>query len=739
MSHFNRIRYPFLMSTSALALIGASTAFSAETASNESRALEEVVVTASKRTESLSDVGMSVRALGADEIDSRGLQGMGDYLTSVPSVAYNERGGGRNQITIRGITTGALAADPNTVGYYFGEVPVSATARGNPDLKMFDLERVEILRGPQGTLYGAGSMGGTIKVVPAGARLNELTGAIEAVTSQTSQGGTNYNSAGSINLPLIEDKLALRAVAYGYENAGFVDNRASGGEAFGIPDKETDNIAAESTRGGRVALKFQATDKLSIDGMVIVQKQNVDGLPEVASADGDWTQNRWMSEDLNDDFEVYNLVANYEGDSVNTTVSSAFVKRDWNQLRDVHALPLFGFEAPLSLYDGNDEELWVHEARISSNSDSKLQWLVGGFYLEKKLDFTNALQWFGSEEVLGAILGVPKDTVLHGRNNIHESNQYALFGEASYQLTEEWMATLGLRWFEFTDDRTLDVSGIFSNSSDKLDTSADTFNPKFALNYTPDVDSLYYVSATKGFRPGAPNNPLPDTCTADLQARGFSDTPDGTDPDSLWSYETGTKLTLADGRVAINGALFYIDWKDIPTSYVLPCGFSFGFNADTATSKGFEIEVAAQLTGNLRLDVGGSYTDAQLDASYNPDTGELRNEGGQTPGVPELTLATGLEYSFSLADRWSSYLRLDAQYVDGYYNFLPSEATRQEAGDYTTVNLRWNTDFNGFNLEAFANNLFDETVNIVVDTEFTDGRTYRGRPRTIGARVRYLF
>ncbi|WCL55579.1 TonB-dependent receptor [Gimibacter soli] len=708
--------------------------------------LEEIVVTANKRTENLSDVAMSVRAIGGEEIDARGLQGMGDYLTSVPSIAYNERGGGRNQITIRGITTGALAADPNTVGYYFGDVPVSATARGNPDLKLFDVERVEILRGPQGTLYGAGSMGGTIKVVPAGAKLNEVEGTVEGVISKTRYGGTNYSGAGAVNVPIAEDKMAVRLVAYGYENTGYVDNVASGATAYGIPDKVTNNVASETTKGGRFAMKIQATEKLSLDTMIIVQNQNVDGLPEVSLPDGGWTQNRWRQEDLNDDFRVYNLVANYEGDAVNLTASTAYVERDWNQLRDIHALGLFAFlpDAPLQLYDGNEEKFWVHEARLSSNTDSKFQWLAGGFLLDKKLDFSNGLQWFGSaqsieDSLLGVLFGATKDMVLHARNNTHNANQYALFGEASYQFTEKLKATLGLRWFKFTDDRELAVSGIFSNSTDLLTTSADTFNPKVALNYTPNDDHLYYVSATKGFRPGNPNNPLPDACTADLKARGFDKAPDGTTPDSLWSYEAGTKLSLADGRVALNGAVFYIDWKNIPTSYILPCGFSFGFNADTATSKGLEVELAAQISSNWRLDIGGAYTDAHLDASFNPDTGELRNEGGQTPGVPELTLGLGTDYSFELAGRWASMIRLDAQYVGGYYNFLPSEAVRQRAGDYATVNLRWNTDFNGLNFELFANNLFNETVNIVVDTEFTDGRTYRGRPRTIGARVRYQF
>ncbi|HBM82209.1 MAG TPA: hypothetical protein DD459_00935 [Halieaceae bacterium] len=717
----------------------------AQTDTSEIR-LEEVVVTASKRTASLQDLNMSVRALDAHEIDVRGIQSMGDYLTSVPSVAFNERGGGRSQITIRGISSGVLAVDPNTVGYYFGEVPVSDMARGNPDLKLFDIERVEILRGPQGTLYGSGSMGGTIKVVPNSARVDEFEGQAEAVLSTTSKGGNNYSGAGSINIPLVDDKLAARLTIYDYENDGFVDNRRRGGGAYGIQDANIADIAAESTSGARLAVKWRVSDRFDLDAMVITQNQTVDGLPEVTPQDGDWAQNRWTDEDLNDDFDVYNMVASYSGDGFDVLASSAYMERDWNQTRDVHTLGVLSFQpdAPLALFDGNQEEQWVHEVRVSSNSDSKLQWLVGAFYLQKDLDFDNNLYWYGSQasieqSLLYSLFGANAGDPLHSRANTHDASQQALFGEVSYQLTPELKATAGLRWFEFEDKRELSVFGIFSNSVDKLYTSDSTTNPKVALDYTPSDDELYYASATKGFRPGSPNNPLPDVCDADLSNIGFARAPDGTEPDSLWSYEVGTKLSLANGRVNLNGAVYYVDWKDIPASVILPCGFSFGFNADTATSQGVELEVSAQISDNFRVDAGGSYTDAELDPSRDPATGDIRNPGGDTPGVPDLTLSLGAEYEFQLADRYNSGLRLDAQYVGGYYNFLPSETGRRESGDYTTVNLRWRTEFGNLSGEIFANNLLDETVEIVADTEMPDGRIYMGRPRTVGARINYRF
>lgn len=728
--------------------VGVSSPFLVATgvaADQERPVLEEVIVTATKRSENLQDVAMSIRALGAEEIDVRGIQAMGDYLTSVPSVSYNEKGGGRSQITIRGVSTGALAVDPGTVGYYFGEVPVSAMARGNPDLKLYDVERVEVLRGPQGTLYGSGSMGGTIKVIPTPANTESVSGTAEAVVSDTNGGGTNYSVAASLNIP-VTDSFAARITAYSYENEGFVDNHVRGATAYGIEDQEIDNIATESTTGGRLAMTWLASDNLSLDGTVIIQNQSVDGLPEVTLDDGQWAQNRWIAEDLNDDFEVYNLVLNYAGNGFSVMASTAYMERDWNQLRDVHSLGVLSFQpdAPLSLFDGNKEDLWVNEVRVSSTNDSNFQWMLGAFYQQKDVDFSNSLEWYGSEEsieqsLLGVIYGATPFTPLHSRNNAYEQDQKAVFGEVYYQFADKWKATAGLRWFEYEDDRDQSVFGIFSNGEERLSTSDSEYNPKVALDYTPNDDSLYYFSAAKGFRPGSPNNPLPETCDSDLNDIGFSEAPDGTEADSLWSYEVGGKLTLAEGRVVLNGAAYYIDWEDIPASVILPCGFSFGFNADTATVTGMEIEMSAQLSDHVRLDLGAAYTDSQLDATYDKVTGELRNKGGTTPGVPEYTFTVAGEYDFTLADRWDSLVRLDAHYVGSYYNALPSDTRRSESGDYTIVNLRWSTSFAAWSGEIFATNLLDETVDIVVDTEMPDGRIYRGRPRTLGARVRYRF
>lgn len=703
-----------------------STPWQVSLAIDDDTRLEEILVTASKRSEGLQDVAMSVRSVDAQEIETRGLQNMADYLTSVPSVAFNERGGGRNQTTIRGITTSVAAADPNTVGYYFGPIPVSATARGNPDLKLFDVERVEILRGPQGTLYGSGSMGGTIKVLPTMARLNETEVHIESGVSQTQHGGTNYNLSGSVNLPLIEDVLALRIVAYGYEDEGNIDKVVRGATAFGIADDREENVASNTTNGGRVSLTWQASENLSINAMVIDQDVDVDGLAEVNPSVGKWSQIRMLDEQLNDEFSVYNLEANYTGEGYDVFASASFMNRQWNQLRDVTAFGL-PFAPVASLYDATDEDLQVYEARISSNGSGRWQWLLGAFYLDKENEADQVLDALGNLKGPAPILQNTIDT---------DNDQTAFFGELSYQITDAIKATIGARSFDFeTETVRTSAAGV----SSIVKTDGDELTYKYAAEYTPDDDQLYYASATEGFRPGRANRVLPASCDADLAARGFSQAPDGTDPDSLWSYEIGTKHTVADGSVTINTAVYYIDWEDIPTGFLLPCGFSFGFNADTATSRGVEIEMSAQLTPSLRMDFGGAYTDSELDASFDPDTGALRNKGGETPGVPKTTFTLAGQYDFLLMNRWQSLLRVDAQYVGDYYNALPSETRRLKSGDYTVVNLRWSADFGPWNGELYATNLFDETVNIVVDTEIPDGRVYRGKPRTIGARVRFDF
>ena len=702
--------------------------------------LDEIIVTATRRAESLQDVGMSIKALGSAEINTRGLQAMGDYLTSVPSVSFNEKGGGRNQITIRGVSSGVSASGSDTTAFYFGEIPVSSTARGNPDLKLFDIERIEILRGPQGTLFGANAMGGAVRVIPNGAEFDAVSGSVEATLSTTKQGGTNYNVSGAFNFPLIEDKLAIRVVGYTYDNSGFVDNKITGGAAFGIADAESENVTGEKTHGGRLALAFQPTDNLLIEASVLIQDQTTSGLPEVTVADGDWSQNRWIPENLRDDFQVYNLTFNYEGKGFDVVASASFMDRQWYQNRDIHAFGILGPDTPVGLFDSNDEEIFVQEVRVSSNNDNRFQWLFGGYHSKKNLHFTNGLFWFGSEASALAIFPavLPVNSFVHRRDNDISDEQYALFGEVSYQITDKLKATAGLRWFTYDNIQNLTVAGIFQNQQDLLATSATTYTPKFALNFQATEDQLYYASATNGFRPGGAARPLPSACDADLNDAGFTEQPDGTTPDSLWSYEAGTKLNMADGRVAFSAAAYYIDWTNIPTGTLLRCGFSFVYNADSASVKGLEMEVAVQAAENLRFDIGGSYNDAQLDPSLNPVTGLVQTEGGRTPGVARFTTTVGAEYDFTIAE-WDSLLRMDAHYVGASSNGLPGVGLSTPSGDYTVVNLRWSTDFDGWNVELFATNLFDETVNIVVDTELPDNRTYRGRPRTIGARLRYNF
>lgn len=743
----NAMRKSFLLgAVSAIVMPAGSMAYAGDDASQDGVALEEIIVTASKRSKSLQAVAMSVKAIGADEIDTRGLQGMGDYMASIPSVAYNEKGGGRNQIDIRGVSSGVSAGGSTTVGYYFGEIPVSAMARGNPDIKLFDIERVEILRGPQGTLYGSGSMGGAVKVIPKSADLNEVSGSFEATLSNTAKGGTNYNFSGAVNLPVIEGKLAVRAVGYHYENTGFVDNHISGGGAYGITDKTIDNVSSETTSGGRISFRLKVSEDIIIDGTAITQYQDVDGLGEITPPTDNWSQNRWTPEALSDDFKVANLTVNYTGQMFDIMVSASYMNRQWRQSRDLHAANIFSAlpDAPIRLFDRNEDDLYVQEVRITSTDDSPLQWILGGFHLKKNLNFTNGLDWFGSNEsaeasFLGQVFGVTADTPMHQRDNDISDEQFAVYGEVSYQATDTLEAVAGLRWFTYDNTQNLRVFGIFQNNTSTLNTSASTTTPKFALNFTPTEDSLYYVSATNGFRPGRAARPLPDVCQADLNAAGFSEQPDGTTPDSLWSYEAGTKQTLADGRVAFNAAVFYIDWTNIPTSILLNCGFSFIFNASTATSRGIEMDLSAQITENLRIDIAGSYTDAVLDDTLDPATGDVASEGGRTPGIPHVNLTMGAQYNFLLSDTWESLVRLDAHYVGSYSNLLPSSAIGTDSGNYTVVNLRWSTEFDGWSAEIFANNILDATVNIVVDTEFQDGRVYRGRPRTIGGRIRYNF
>lgn len=732
----------------------------------------DIVVTAAKRRERVQDVAISMTAISSETLQKQGAQGMGDYLQAQPSVVIQDRGPARNQIVIRGLATTVAFENP-TVAFYLDEVPVTnglgMGANGFPDLKAFDLNRVEVLRGPQGTLYGAGSMGGTVKLVPNAPDLGKTSIDGELSASSTNGAAGSYNAAAAVNLA-VTSAVALRAVGYHYRQGGFIDNVYSGSpdptlpvaglgglswsgvgvSSFGIAARNERNVNSVDTSGGRAYLLYDPDGALSLRLGALYQNQKAGGLPEEVPAVGEYQQDRFTQEQLKDEFQLYDALLKYDAGPINLTSSTSYMIRKQRQARDVSA---FFLTSPIALIDDNNNKTFVQEVRLSSPDEGAFKWLFGAYYQRTTSDALQDAEWRGTGQslteftslltALGALAGpVSPGQDLYRRNDHHSARQVAGFGEISYALTSRIRASAGFRWSDYKQTVDAFAGGAFNGgvTTSRLANSESTLTPKFEIEYKADRDHLHYARVAKGFRPGSPNQSLPTTCTADLASIGLKSAPSSLKSDNLWSYELGSKNSFNGGRTRLNAAIYYIDWKGIQTGFLLSkCGFSFASNAGKARSQGVELELVHQLSRGLNLSAQASFTDATLRENSPTGTGIGGKKGDRLPGIPKWTVSGGAEYRFALGEH-ESFLRGDIRYISDYLNRFPGDIRGlvEAAGGYTTVDIRAGTEVNSaLKLELFASNLFDINQKILVDTELPDSRRIVGRPRTVGVTMRF--
>jgi len=695
----------------------------------EAMAIEEVIVTARKRSQALQDVPLAVTALSQNYLNKLGADDFMDYAMTVPGMSFVDKGVGARKVVLRGVSTGTDGERNPTVGVYIDELPVTAGGP-YPDLKLVDVERVEVLRGPQGTLYGVGSMGGTLKIVTNKPHTDSFEGMVSGEVSTTRKGGESFSFDAMANVPMIEDKLAVRAVGYYRDEAGFIDNIA-------LDQKDAND---EEVRGGRLAARLNATENLTITGTVLAQNTDANGRPaEDILADGtpeydEYEQFRLWQETLEDDFVVANVTLDYDfgwGDLVSST---SYFDRDRETFTDVSTFFAGFLGLPVVQNDFSNSEVWVEELRLSSKDDVPLQWLIGGFYYDQDED---SGQSFPSE---GAPVGSGLEN-LGQAFTLKDEKQKAVFGELSYNVTDAFQLTAGLRWFKtkqnfYGENRGLlfgtpidtDTPGIRSGAA-----SSDVLNFKFLGSYEVSEDILLFAQAAEGFRQGGALAALPDNAVTGEPA------PTQFDPDSIWNYEVGIKSTWLDNRLLFNLSAFYIDWTNIQTLVRREDGISYTGNGGEATSKGFELETSAQVTSSFNLRLSATYTKAQLSENA-PLIGGLK--GDQIPGVPKFSMNVGGEYRRSVSTDLDGFVRADLSYVGSTVNAFELSAARPsfDQDSYALVNMRVGVSAEGWSVTAFVENLFDTNPSLYVET-LLPGVIQKNtlRPRTFGLSARTRF
>jgi iron complex outermembrane receptor protein len=728
--------YRALLSSGAALSALAGTAAAAQEGDSQPQASDtEIVVTAQKRTERLQDVPLSITAFSERSIEQQGITSIDDYATRSAGVRLS-RDGTQATISMRGIASSTNAETTSaTAGIYIDDYPIYDTwfRFSSPDLRIFDVERIEVLRGPQGTLYGATSLSGSVRILTNKPDLAAVGAKFEGTLSTTDGGGTNYALNGMINVPLSTDKLGLRAVGYYRRDSGYVDSPVRG-------EKNTDD---RHSYGGRIALGAQPTETLTLNATLTYQRDGQDDqsatyyfAPPGRSIDD---YNSTLPTITRSKLFIASASANQEIGDGNLTISGTYAENNSRNQFDVSIYPaLLGVPAPTYQYQPSDSDTKILEARYSSGTGGAFRYIIGAYYNSRFRSFEQtALQ--------------PALTPVYGTDRIYlvtaeqRATEIAAFGEGTLAFADKWEATLGLRVFKNNYHFISDVSGIFnsfaaplnSNLTDVTNNESD-YTPRLSISYKPSSAINIYATASKGYRFGLTN----------YNSGATGGTPLAYKSDTLWNYELGMKATLFGGRGSLNTTAYYIDWSDIQLSFRNANGQAYITNAGDARSYGLESEFAFRPSPAFEMNAAFSLGESEL-TKDNP--GILRRaasirgpaiqgvlKGDDLPGSQSFSGSGGAQFNIRDIGAGDAYIRGDIVYVGrSYVDFMKEGSLK--IGGYTTVNLRVGYRTDKFEITAFADNLFNSRgiVNAVANADLagTDA-AYRVRPRTIGATLR---
>ena len=779
---------------SALSFALALPAYAQDTAAADEAEGNEIIVTATKRNATLQDVPFSINAQTAEDIQKSGATSLEDISRNVAGLAIQNLGPGQSQVSIRGVSAGQIVRDQpgvkEQVGVYLDESPISLSLF-TPDLDLFDLNRVETLRGPQGTLFGSGNIGGTIRYITNQPRIGVTEGAIEGNVNLVDGGSVGGSLKGAVNVPLGE-KAAARAVGYYTHYAGFIDALGPAGGK---------NVNDGDRYGGRFAITFQPTETITITPRVIYQKITTDGFnrqevfnlfgnqftttrPQVVF--GERQQYLLLREQFSDETFIADGTINIDLGPAALTSVSTYTNRNILVSRDASALtgsvsvdlgyPAAGVLLPSNLRDTTDVEAFTQELRLSSTGDGPFQWLVGAFYANTDRFYRQRLPTPGYDAVTDATLGAGTSAAVANGfplNSPYNSDlpynlkQYAVFGEASLELADRFTITAGGRYYDYKEVRSFKSGGLFSNGDNQTDrTSSNGFNPRVLASYKASNNVTFNAQASKGFRLGGVNDPLNATlCTpADRTIFGgyqrFSD-------ESLWNYEAGVK---AQGHgFTFNAAGFYTDMSNLQVTLDAgSCSSRVVFNVPKAHSSGVEFELTAHPSKAFDFGISGSILQSKFDSTVVDGSGAVLGgirDGNRLPSVPKFQLSANATYNFAVGDGADGHFTATFQHVGNRYTQpsdqennprtfvhnlpfagMPANASTTidlQLPSYQIVNLNAGVDFNnGLSVVAYVNNLFDENALLSFDRE-RGGRARLGfnvnTPRTYGLTVRKTF
>ena len=657
----------------------------------------EIVVTAQKREERLRDTPQSVTAISADDLSKLGATQFRDFANSVPALTFTTSGAGQTQISLRGVTTGNDVGP--TVGIYVDDVPYgSSSAFANAaslalDVGPFDVERIEVLRGPQGTLYGASTMGGLIKYVSAQPSLGDFSGAVQAGVSDTHDGGTGYNAAASLNVPIAVDKAAIRASGFYTRDGGYIDNRALGQR----------DVNRARIYGGRLDLRLEPVEALSIRITGFLQNIARDGSGAAdytlaGAAVGDALDHlRLYAEPFEQRFRLIAGTLTYDfGGAALTSISSYQTARTrYRSDLSSFYVPLFGsiglpFSA-IAIDQARDLDKFTQEVRLGSTGKKPLEWMIGGFYTHEK-------SGNGQHIVARDPAGQPSAIDLATIAIPTRYREYAAFGNLTWHITGRFDVSAGLRYAANRQRFEQDGSGLLGTSVPTIRSKDDVVTYLANARYKLGDRTTAYLRYATGYRPGGPNFVINDPAT------GLPTGPAIFESDRLKSYEAGLKAETADRSFAIDVAGYHINWSNIQV-VTARAGGTIIANAGHARIDGAELSLTARPSQAITVTGAFAYQDARL-VEADADLGAAKGE--RLPNVPRFTAALDFDYRIAetgIRPTVGAALRFVS---DRRASFDASASFPQyKLPDYVTVDLRAGASFGRIDTRIFVRNLFD--------------------------------
>ncbi|MCY3955595.1 MAG: TonB-dependent receptor [Nitrospira sp.] len=761
--------------------------------------LQEVVVTATRRTETVMDVPFSVNVQEETDIQRLNTFNLEGLSRNIAGLNIQNLGPGQSVVNIRGISSGQIVRDQpgvkEQVGVYLDDTPI-AISLFTPDLDLYDVQRVETLRGPQGTLFGSGSIGGTVRYVT-----NKPQIGVKDVRTQFDLNTIDSGSAGghvkaAFNAPL-GDNAAMRVVGYGTRYGGFID-------ALRVTGETDDNVNDGGRFGGRASVLWQPTANVTITPRLVYQNIDMDGFnreeffnlftnpysttrPRVQL--GKRQQFLLLEEAFEDETMLLdNTVKWNPNDRIEATYVVSYTKRNLLVSRDASALagsvavdiglPTAAVLIPSNLRDTTELEQMTHEVRVASTDNSPFQWQAGVFYSNIKRNYSQRLPMPGYDSFLSnpaTLNGFDVQDSPYVSDLTYDLRQVAVFGEATYTLFDRLGLTAGLRWYDWEEDKTFRSGGVFSNYSSSntpaenyanqnqnVTVSSNGFTPRFMVNYDVTDRVAVNAQASRGFRLGGVNDPLnAPLCRADYDTyRGYQRFKDET----LWNYEVGLKSSY--DKVTLNASLFYADISNLGVNVDAgECSSRVTISVPEAHSMGGELELAVHPTDALLVTFAGSYVEAEFDSTVANVPGI--KDGNRIPSVPNWQLSAVATYTFpGLFQSEESYVTASWQYVGSQFtqpgdqesSRYPSRLItgltgadmasdlnfrdRMELDPYHLLNLNTGLLYDTWEVMLYIKNITDENPQLSFDRERNGAArlAYRvGQPRTFGILTRFYF